>query len=457
MARFFGRHKNQAEEDFRRFEQEIYLNPSPHPSYNPHEQEEDTPAQYGYPSINPSLSTQPRHFEQGYHTALRNPPYADSLSRPLSDNRQASSMRADQHKLSHLRDYRQAPSQDELKGLGFWQDDQDEVSDTPDHWAEQPSPFKFVIALLGLVAMIVIIWFGYRWLSQPSPDGTAFIHAEPGPFKVKPEQPGGLEIPYQDKLIYGRISPESSAPVERLLPPSEQPMPLPPEEQPYQGQETQPQPQPLPPGYPVGQPAPYQQPVYQGPAAVPNQALGYAEGGQTIPGSQPQSNYVPSSPQPQHQHPQQPHPAPPPGLPSEGKINPQHDLQTSANPSPAQYAPSSAPETRVSTPHTYPPITPLLEDSPTPERTAAKAEGTATAFYVQLGTLPTETAAKQELERLSRKHRQELTDLDGFVRISETVDGKKVYRALVGPFRTRNAALSKCNKLGSTCRVVQIP
>ena len=119
-------------------------------------------------------------------------------------------------------DYRQDSRQDELKGLGFWQDEEDSSEEGSEEWIERPSPFKFIIALLGLSLMMSIIWFGYRWLSQPSTDAPLLLQAEPGPFKVKPDNPGGAAIPYQDKLIYGRISPEAEVPVERLLPPPEQ-------------------------------------------------------------------------------------------------------------------------------------------------------------------------------------------------------------------------------------------
>ena len=79
------------------------------------------------------------------------------------------------------------------------------------------------------------------------------------------------------------------------------------------------------------------------------------------------------------------------------------------------------------------------------------------ALYIQLGTLSSEEGAKQELSRLRKRYYREIGDLAGSVRSFEGPDGKKIFRALIGPFKTRNIALSKCNKLGSTCRVVQIP
>ena len=52
------------------------------------------------------------------------------------------------------------------------------------------------------------------------------VRANPEPSKVPPEDPGGLEVPDQDKLIFGQIggaNPDSGLP-EQLLPPPPEPM-----------------------------------------------------------------------------------------------------------------------------------------------------------------------------------------------------------------------------------------
>ena len=46
------------------------------------------------------------------------------------------------------------------------------------------------------------------------------IRADTRPMRVKPENPGGMQIPDRDMLIYGQQRPQ----VEHLLPPPEQPM-----------------------------------------------------------------------------------------------------------------------------------------------------------------------------------------------------------------------------------------
>ena len=85
-----------------------------------------------------------------------------------------------------------------------------------------------------LVALVVIavfaggLWFAYRQGLRQGGGGTGIadvplIRADERPTKVKPENPGGMEVPDRDKLIYT----QKRATVEHLLPPPEKPMPRP--------------------------------------------------------------------------------------------------------------------------------------------------------------------------------------------------------------------------------------
>ncbi|MFQ5972745.1 MAG: SPOR domain-containing protein [Alphaproteobacteria bacterium] len=57
---------------------------------------------------------------------------------------------------------------------------------------------------------------------------TPIIHAEAGDTKRRPKEPGGLEIPHQDKLVFERLAQEpGEGRVERLLPLPEAPVELP--------------------------------------------------------------------------------------------------------------------------------------------------------------------------------------------------------------------------------------
>ncbi len=74
-----------------------------------------------------------------------------------------------------------------------------------------------------------VIWFAYH--QSPGAGGNGMpplVKAEPGPTKVKPDNPGGQEIPFQDSTVYDRLNPSQNAQkpvVEKLLPPPEAPAP----------------------------------------------------------------------------------------------------------------------------------------------------------------------------------------------------------------------------------------
>lgn len=86
----------------------------------------------------------------------------------------------------------------------------------------------------GLIVLLVVgvfsggLWFAYlQGMRHTSGGGSSadvpLIRADMRPTKVKPEKPGGMEIPDRDKLIYT----QKHAAVEHLLPPPEKPMPRP--------------------------------------------------------------------------------------------------------------------------------------------------------------------------------------------------------------------------------------
>jgi hypothetical protein len=86
----------------------------------------------------------------------------------------------------------------------------------------------------SLITLVVIglfaggLWFAYRQglkhggLITGAAD-VPLIRADERPTKVRPEKPGGMEVPDSDKLIYT----QKRAGVEHLLPPPEKPMPRP--------------------------------------------------------------------------------------------------------------------------------------------------------------------------------------------------------------------------------------
>jgi len=87
----------------------------------------------------------------------------------------------------------------------------------------------------GIVAAVVVVglYYAYTWgvgqRERPlHRSELPVVAAEEGPEKVRPEDPGGMEVRHQDKLVLNEGgAPEGEPKVERLLPPPEDPQPLP--------------------------------------------------------------------------------------------------------------------------------------------------------------------------------------------------------------------------------------
>jgi cell division septation protein DedD len=86
------------------------------------------------------------------------------------------------------------------------------------------------IVTLAVVLIVVggftaIVWNAYNQGRRSNGDGVVpLIEADNSPVKVKPEDPGGMNVPNQDKLIYDRLGQNATPGVERLLPPPEEPV-----------------------------------------------------------------------------------------------------------------------------------------------------------------------------------------------------------------------------------------
>lgn len=99
----------------------------------------------------------------------------------------------------------------------------------------EPGPRRWAtvaLAVAGLLASavagggIVYLLIGGKDAEVAGPP--PLIAAEDRPIKVAPDNPGGMEVPNRDKMIYSRLKGEDERhDVERLLPPPEQPQ-LPP-------------------------------------------------------------------------------------------------------------------------------------------------------------------------------------------------------------------------------------
>lgn len=85
--------------------------------------------------------------------------------------------------------------------------------------------------VLGTAIALGVGYFAFQTSGGPSTPGgePPVIQAERTPYKIKPDDPGGLQVANQDKLVYERVA-KGDAPrqVENLLPPAEVPNEPPP-------------------------------------------------------------------------------------------------------------------------------------------------------------------------------------------------------------------------------------
>ena len=96
-------------------------------------------------------------------------------------------------------------------------------SEPPSMAARVVPPLILICALGGFVALAI---YAYRAGTQSVGDGElVVIEAEATPMKEKPEDPGGMQFPNQDKTIFETFSSgEKPAAVERVLPTPEEPI-----------------------------------------------------------------------------------------------------------------------------------------------------------------------------------------------------------------------------------------
>jgi cell division septation protein DedD len=85
--------------------------------------------------------------------------------------------------------------------------------------------FAGAAVAVGVVALAGVVWFAYQQGVQSGTETTApVIKADAEPVKRKPEEPGGMDVPHQDKLVFNRLAPgQAEEPLEKLLPPPEEP------------------------------------------------------------------------------------------------------------------------------------------------------------------------------------------------------------------------------------------
>ena len=264
----------------------------------------------------------------------------------------------------------------------------------------------FVVGAVAVVAGLV--WFGFRHSAEVTDEASLpLIKADPRPLKSRPTQPGGMEVPNQDKLVFDRLDPGAAPPmVERLLPPPEVPMArpvapvTPPPADPAAKTASRtaidtvmaPPPIPLKSGLP-GEDAP-------APAALP--------------------------------------PAPPPAAAPAAKTPP-----VAKPPSASAAAPAApAPATVAALPHPTPPAVKA------PAAAKPPPAGSGPAVRIQVGAVPREADAQTKWKRLQARHRDLLGTLNLTVVRADLGEKGVYFRLQAGPVdEARGRAI--CDQLKS--------
>jgi hypothetical protein len=300
--------------------------------------------------------------------------------------------------------------------------------------------FLFALGAVGVVGGAV--YLGFRHSARVVDEtGIPVIKADGRPVKARPEQPGGIQVPNQDKLVFDRLDPEAAPPiVERLLPPPETPLPRPvappPPPAPPPGQaanpprtlpdsKLRPPPIPLAPGQaPPGEPAPT---ATANASPTPGQA-------QTSPGQAP----APTPGQAQGQAPTKP------AAGATQPAKPPKPVQTAPGPMPLGLTPPAQ------TPSQLAAVPPAKTAATAPIASAGKG-----SWRIQLASVRSEAEAQAEWRRLQARH-PALGGLGMSVARADLGDKGVFYRIQAGPLdETRAKAICtefKTQNLG--CQVV---
>ena len=270
-----------------------------------------------------------------------------------------------------------------------------------------------LIALAALGGFVAVVWYAYNWgVGTIEQSALPVIAADQGPEKTRPEDPGGLEVPHQDKLVMNQGGASTEAPkVERLLPPPETPVEIERSEPIATEQPSAAEPRPSDLPAPPGMEETTE-------AARPDTAL-------------------PSNP---------PEPPAVEERPATTAAAPEELQQTESSEAPA--APSRKPETEAAA------ASQQLAKATPPTATEPVGVG----FTVQLASLKSREAAESAWSRIRDAQSPILGDRSAnIVRVDLGARGV-FYRLQAGPFESRAAAAEACDQLKTRqqdCLVVQ--
>jgi hypothetical protein len=305
----------------------------------------------------------------------------------------------------------------------------------------KPRSRKGILAI-GAVAGAIVLGAGGAFLLGGNTTALTggeppLIKANADPVKVQPQNPGGVEIPNQNKQIYERADQSGDT---KVVNREEQPVDVKQAVRINGGSSAE----------STGATASHASAPTQQQAGGLN--LGEPRKVRTV-AIRPDGTMA----RPEGQQPPRPSPVPTMALPAAAQATPAANV-ASAQPKPAATTPAATPAPKpvaaAATPASD--ASPQRVASVQPVAPAAAPEVTATGgFAVQLGVSGSESQAQSALEQYQRKY-SDLEGLPPLIRKAE-VNGNTVYRVRVGPM-SRDEASSLCSKLqgqGGQCFVAK--
>jgi hypothetical protein len=313
------------------------------------------------------------------------------------------------------------------------------------------------VIAVGLVGVgAAFTWRGGSTATDGQPP---LIAADAGPVKVEPVNPGGTEIPNQNKQIYER-SPDAPAGPSRVVNGEEQPV------------DVQQAARALPPRV-----------VMPGPVAAPEAggaALAAAPSAPERSIVPPEPALTPMPPVPGLGEPRKVRTVSirPDGTPAQAPVAAETDAGQPAATGSAQLRPTNPPAVQPPRQAHVPAAPPKVQERATtppaattpaaPMRIANAAPAAAPQapaplragtgdFVVQLGAPGSEAEARATFAALQRKYPQQLAGQAPIVRKTELAGGKTVYRLRVGPY-SRDEATAMCTQLqaaGGQCFIAK--
>lgn len=263
-----------------------------------------------------------------------------------------------------------------------------------------PRRSRWRLPLIGILVALAAAAAVGAWLAWQDSTGSGgssaslpVLTAPPGPDKRRPDEPGGMTVPHQDKLVYDRLVPGApTRPVEQLLPAPETPVdrPRPPD--------------------PVIPPPPATA-ATNPPPAVPPTAV--------------------------------PAPAvPPPGTMPPPAAAPTTGVTIGALPPPGTTPEPAAPPATAQTPPLPPAATPP-QVAVAPATRPAPATG---GWRVQLASVGERSKAQPEWTRIQRRAAPLLDGLSPTI-VEAALERGTFWRIQAGPLTDREAAAGLCGKL----------